>query len=159
MVGRVPPSVLPRSSQLRRFRIFRVSAHRVLSSARVTPEKTLRSPSQRPATAAVGRRIVAAQDGGQLPRPAAARAWLGLVDAEIWTCEAAPGLPCRNRAVADKESHRWLRTAEGAAGRLAAKTAVATAHRVMAMRPARRRRTPAIERPPGFRRAGDRGSQ
>lgn len=118
MVGRVPPSVLPRSSQLRRFRIFRVSAHRVLSSARVTPEKTLRSPSQRPATAAVGRRIVAAQDGGQLPRPAAARAWLGLVDAEIWTCEAAPGLPCRNRAVADKESHRWLRTAGRGCGRI-----------------------------------------
>ena len=44
---------------------------------------------------------------------------LGLVGAEIWTREEAPVSPRRDRAMADKESQRWLNAAETAAERLA----------------------------------------
>jgi IS4 transposase len=47
-------------------------------------------------------------------------ALLGLVDAEIWTRDAAPPAERRARAFDDKESQRWLRAAETAGNRLAA---------------------------------------
>ena len=129
-----------------------LAAHRVLSSARVTPEATLRCLSQRTGVAAAGRRVVAAQDttevnfpgrqsrglgpagyrGARLASPAPGffihamiavdadcDAVLGLVGAEIWTREEAPVSPRRDRAMADKESQRWLNAAETAAERLA----------------------------------------
>lgn len=129
-----------------------LAAHRVLSSARVTPEATLRCLSQRTAAAAAGRRVVAAQDTTELnfpgrqsrglgpagnrsarvasPAPgflihamiavdADCDAVLGLVGAEIWTRQPTPASPRRDRAMADKESQRWLSAAEMAAERLA----------------------------------------
>lgn len=129
-----------------------VAAHRVLSSARVTPAVTLRCVSQRTAAAVAGRRVVAAQDTTEVnfpgrqsrglgpagnrdarsasPAPgflihamvavdADSDAVLGLVGAEIWTREAQPASPRRHRALADKESQRWLNAAEVAAERLA----------------------------------------
>jgi hypothetical protein len=45
---------------------------------------------------------------------------LGLVEAEIWTREAAPPIDRRRRALEDKESQRWLRAAETAGERLPA---------------------------------------
>ena len=129
-----------------------LAAHRVLSSARVTPAVTLRCLSQHTAAAAAGRRIVAAQDTTEVNFPgrqsrglgpagnrsarlaspvpgflihamvavdADCDAVLGLVGAEIWTREAAAVSPRRDRAMADKESQRWLNGAEVAAERLA----------------------------------------
>lgn len=46
-----------------------LAAHRVLSSARVTPEATLRCLSQRTGVAAAGRRVVAAQDTTEVNFP------------------------------------------------------------------------------------------
>ncbi len=46
-----------------------LSAHRVLSSARMTPERTLDCLAQRTAAAAVGRRVVAAQDTTEVNFP------------------------------------------------------------------------------------------
>ncbi len=129
-----------------------LAGHRVLSSARVTPEASLRCLSQRTSLAAAGRRVVAAQDttevsfpgrqsrglgpaglrGAGLAHPtpgflihamvavdADCDAVLGLVGAEIWTRDAAGASPRRGRAMADKESQRWLNAAETAAERLA----------------------------------------
>jgi hypothetical protein len=45
---------------------------------------------------------------------------LGLVDAEIWTRDAAPPTDRRTRLFEDKESQRWLRSAETAGKRLQA---------------------------------------
>ena len=45
---------------------------------------------------------------------------LGLVEAEIWTRETAPPTDRRTRPLEDKESQRWLRTAQAAGSRLAA---------------------------------------
>jgi hypothetical protein len=129
-----------------------LAAHRVLSSAQVTPEVTLRCLSQRTVAAAAGRRVVAAQDTTEVnfpgrqsrglgpagnrsarvagPAPgflihamvavdADCDAVLGLVGAEIWTRAQAPVSARRDRALADKESQRWLNAAETAAERLA----------------------------------------
>ena len=124
-----------------------LSAHRVLSSARVTPEASIACLSRRTAEAVVGRRVIVAQDTSEVNFPgrqshglgpagrqgdvpgffihaavavdAEADAVLGLVDAQIWTRAEAEDTPDRRqRAYADKESQRWLGVATMAAERL-----------------------------------------
>ena len=130
-----------------------ISAHRALSSVRVTPEETLSCLSRATARAVVGRRIVVAQDttevnftGRQMgglgpagrrdagyckPTPgffihaavavdADADAVLGLAHAEIWTRAPGPAVARRDRALGDKESQRWLSTAQIVSERLSA---------------------------------------
>lgn len=122
-----------------------LSAHRVLSSAEVTPEETLSCLSRHTARAVSGRRVLAVQDttevsfagrlsrglgpAGQAQAPvpgffihamvavdAEADAVLGLAHAEIWTRSepAQPAIGRRQRALAAKESQRWLSGAEAA---------------------------------------------
>jgi hypothetical protein len=123
-----------------------VSAHRVLSSDRVTPDETLGCLSRRTAQAVTGRRIVAAQDTTEVNFPgrrscglgpagrqgltpgffihatvavdADADTVLGLVDAAIWTRSGQAVPARRHRGVSDKESGRWLTAAATAADRL-----------------------------------------
>ena len=130
-----------------------LSAHRALSSPRVTPQETLACLARSTAVSVAGRRIVVAQDttevnfvgrqsrglgpagqrgprqGGQGPGffihaavavDADADAVLGVAHAEIWTRDEAPASDRRARELADKESRRWLSTAQAASERLAA---------------------------------------
>lgn len=130
-----------------------ISAHRALSSPRVTPAETLDCLARATARAVAGRRIVVAQDttevnfAGRQSRglgPAGQRdtrrgeaapgffihaavavdaqtdAVLGLAHAEIWTRDPAPPPARRERALADKESQRWLSAAQIASERLSA---------------------------------------
>ena len=120
-----------------------LSLHRVLSSARMTPEATVACLARPTAAAVRGRRIVAVQDttevnfagrqsrglgraGRQGRTPgffihatvavdAETDAVLGLVDAAIWTRDGAAATGRRQRVLADKESQRWLAAAETAA--------------------------------------------
>jgi hypothetical protein len=127
-----------------------LSAHRVLSSAEVTPQGTVACLCRGTAVAVAGRRVVAVQDTTEVNF--AGRAWrglgpagraqtpvpgffvhamvavdsesdavLGLVDAQIWTRPAETAeVPTgrRQRLLAEKESHRWLKGAQTAATRL-----------------------------------------
>jgi hypothetical protein len=124
-----------------------LSAHRVLSSARVTPQASIACMSRRTGQAVCGRRVVVAQDtsevnfAGRQSRglgPAGragdapgffihagvavdvqTEAVLGLVDAQIWTRTQAVAAPHRReRVYAEKESQRWLDMAAMAAERL-----------------------------------------
>jgi len=129
-----------------------LSLHRVLSSARMTPEATVACLARPTAAAVRGRRIVAVQDttevnfagrqsrglgraGRQGRTPgffihatvavdAETDAVLGLVDAAIWTRDGAAATGRRQRVLAGKESQRWLAAAETAASRLHAAAAL-----------------------------------
>jgi hypothetical protein len=123
-----------------------LSAHRVLSSERVTPSRTVGCLARRTAQASAGRRIVVAQDTTEVNFPgrqsrglggagrtgktpgffihasvavdAEADAVLGLVDAQIWTRPSAAKGARRARCLKDKESQRWLNAAQTAAAQL-----------------------------------------
>jgi hypothetical protein len=122
-----------------------LAAHRVLACPRVTPEETLACLARRTGAAVSGRRVVAAHDttevnftgrlsrglgpGGNGSAPgffihamvavdADEDAVLGLVDARIWTRTEPLSAGRRQRALADKESRRWLDGARAAGERL-----------------------------------------
>ena len=121
-----------------------LAIHRFLSAPSVTCKEMLGTLSGRTAAAAVGRRIVVAQDtteinfagreanrrvlgpagdgvsAGFFIHPLVAidsetEAVLGLLDAHIWTRDdEIEAVPRRKRAIEDKESIRWLRGVERA---------------------------------------------
>lgn len=120
-----------------------VAAHRFLSSPYVTTEGLLETFAARAQAASVGRRVVVAQDtteinfagrsaarrglgpagDGQTPGffihasvvvDAEAEAVLGLAAGQIWTREPGKVGPRSQRALEDKESHRWLEAARAA---------------------------------------------
>jgi hypothetical protein len=116
-----------------------MSFHRALSAAEVTTQGIMECLSRRPGRAAIGRRIVVAQDTTEVNFPGDSRkrlgpagrtgktpgffihaavaieadeeTVLGLVDAEIWTRDGQVKKARRHRLMADKESERWLRAA------------------------------------------------
>lgn len=120
-----------------------MSAHRFLSSARVTPEEILKTAGARTASACTGRRIVAAQDTTEINFSGRDRgrrglgpagdgkalgffchamvavdaddeALLGVLHADIWT-RSTKGLPARrSRPIEDKESIRWIKATAAA---------------------------------------------
>jgi hypothetical protein len=122
-----------------------IAVHRFLGSPRVTPEELIEGFAERTAHACVGRTVVAVQDTTEinfLGRAAARRglgpagdgispgffihpviavdadseAVLGPVGVEIWTRGAAKVSDRKSRALAEKESRRWLTGAQTAAG-------------------------------------------
>lgn len=124
-----------------------MSIQRYLGSPRVRAEAILAAFGERTGQACAGRRVVAAQDttevnfaGGSQGRrglgpagdgksagfflhpvlavDAESEAVLGVVGARLWTRACGPVGPRRDRAVADKESGRWIEGAEIAAARL-----------------------------------------
>lgn len=149
-VGRLHDQIVAQSSLVvRKLGVDRggeLSAHRVLSSAQVTPEESIACLSRRTAEAVIGRRVVVAQDTSEVNFPgrqsrglgpagrqgdapgffihaavavdAEADAVLGLADAQIWTRPEAVAIPRRQRAYTEKESQRWLSMATTAAERL-----------------------------------------
>jgi hypothetical protein len=149
-VGRLYGAMVEQSSVvIRKLGVDRggeLSAHRVLSSDRVTPAVTLGCLARRTRDAVAGRRIVAAQDTTEVNFPgrqsrglgpagrqgrtpgffihatvaidADTDAMLGLVAAEIWTRDGSAVGARRQRRLADKESQRWLSAADTAAERL-----------------------------------------
>jgi hypothetical protein len=125
-----------------------LSAGRFFASGKVTPEKIIANWPQQTRTAVVGRHVLAIQDTTEVSfatRPkrrrglgqcghgnaygllahamvavdATTHACLGLVGGEIWTRKGRV-TALRKRARADKESRRWLETAEQAQPVLAA---------------------------------------
>ena len=120
-------------------RAGKLAIHRFLSAPSVTCKEMLGTLAGRTLTATAGRRIVVAQDtteinfsgreanrrglgpagdgvsAGFFIHPLVAidsetEAVLGLLDAHIWTRDAAiEATPRRKRAIEDKESMRWLR--------------------------------------------------
>jgi len=133
--------------QLGGSRAGEMAAHRVLSSAEVTPERLLACCGRRTAVAAAGRRVVAAQDTTEINFPGRLRsrlgpagrtgqcpgffihatvavdaddeAVLGVADAAIWTRDGDGVVQRRRRGLDDKEARRWLSAAEAASERLA----------------------------------------
>lgn len=133
--------------QLGGTRAGEMSAHRVLSSSAVTPERILACLGRRTGAAVTGRRVVAAQDTTEINFPGRKRTRLGpagrtgetpgffihaavavdaddetvlgLVDAAIWTRDGSDGVQRRRRRLDDKEARRWLSAAEAASVRLA----------------------------------------
>lgn len=126
-----------------------MGAHRYLSSPKITVEAVLAPHVARTAAAVSGRRVVAVADTTEInfcgrdrgrtglgpagngaakgffihpviAVDADAEALLGVAGAEIWTRAAERVPPRKGRALADKESSRWLRGAEAAAAVLAA---------------------------------------
>lgn len=124
-----------------------MSIQRYLASPHVRAETILAAFGERTGQACAGRRVVAAQDttevnfagrsrgrsglgpagDGESPgffiHPVVAvdvetEAVLGVVGARLWTRPAGPAGPRRARAVAEKESGRWIEGAETAAARL-----------------------------------------
>jgi hypothetical protein len=131
-----------------------IAFHRFLSAPSVTCGEMVETLAQRTASACKGRRIVAAQDtteinfagrearrrglgpagdgvsAGFFLHPVIAidsetEAVLGPLDAKIWTrSDEFDATPCRERALEDKESMRWLDGAARAAERLTEAAAV-----------------------------------
>ncbi len=149
-VSHLEQSMIERSSvvvrQLGGTRAGEISAHRVLSSPEVTPQKILACIGRRTGVAAAGHRVVAAQDtteidfsgrtrtrlgpGGNGETPgffihatvavdADDEAVIGLVDAAIWTRNGKNVVARRCRRLDDKEARRWLSAADAASVRLA----------------------------------------
>lgn len=130
-----------------------IGSLRLLSSDRVTPDKLLAPHIARTIASAKGLRIVAAQDtteinfaGREARRKglgpagngdakgffihpviaidATSEAVIGVAGAKIWTRDAVPTPPHRNRPLEDKESVRWLEGATCAADLMAVATQV-----------------------------------
>lgn len=130
-----------------------MAAHRFLSSPYVSVEGLVAAVSARTGAAAVGRRVVAAQDTTEINfsgrdrgrrglgrsgdgesvgffiHPVVAidaedEAVLGLAGAQIWTRGAEPVDDRHRRLAADKESHRWLAGTRAAADTLSGATQV-----------------------------------
>ncbi len=140
--------------KLGRDRAGEMAIHRFLSAPSVTTGEMVATLASRTAAACTGRRIVAVQDtteinfagreerrrglgpagdgvsAGFFVHPLIAvdsdtGAVLGLLDAKIWTrTDEIAATPARARAIADKESIRWLEGAECAAACLPAATSV-----------------------------------
>jgi hypothetical protein len=139
--------------RLGRNRAEEVAAHRYLGSPRVTPQGIVETAALRTGAAARGLVVVAAQDTTEIAfsaKNAAGRALgtgsdhkspaffihpvvavdardeavIGLVDAAIWTRSGEELAPRHKRAIADKESGRWLDATEAAAERLAGAAAI-----------------------------------
>ena len=132
--------------QLGEDRAGEMSAHRVLSATQVSPAGIAECFAQRTAHAALGRRIVVAQDTTEVNFPGRSRpslgpagrtgktpgffihaavavdaddeAVLGLVEAIIWTRQGRVTAR-RKRALGEKEAQRWLSVAKVAGERLA----------------------------------------
>lgn len=86
-----------------------LSAHRVLSSARVTPTSTLRCLSQRTAAACAGRRIVAAQDTTEVNFPGRQSRGLGPAgNRSARLASPAPGFLIHAMVAVDAESDAVL---------------------------------------------------
>lgn len=125
-----------------------MAVHRFLSSPYVSVSSIMQTLAARTAAAASGRRIVAIQDSSEInfkDRAAGRRGFgpagngrdlgfflhpvvavdadseavLGLVGAHIWTRDGTKAAPRRGRALADKESRRWLDGCATAASALA----------------------------------------
>jgi hypothetical protein len=125
-----------------------MAVHRFLSSPYVSVSSIVQTLAARTAAAASGRRIVAIQDTSEInfkDRAAGRRGFgpagngrdpgfflhpvvavdadsetvLGLVGAHIWTRDGTKAAPRRGRALADKESQRWLDGCATAASALA----------------------------------------
>jgi hypothetical protein len=121
------------------------AVHRFLSSPHVSVERIVETLAARTAVQCAGRRILAVQDtteinfggrdkkrrgfgpGGDGKTPGffihpviavdiESEAVVGLVDAAIWTRSADRATSRRSRAIADKESVRWLSGCQAAAG-------------------------------------------
>ena len=119
------------------------AAGRFFANEKVTPEKIIASWGERTGEAARGRHVLALQDTTEVTYPTTAErrrglgqcghgnaygvlahvmlavdadsgACLGLVGGEVWNRETKVTTPLRNRALADRESRRWLDTAEKA---------------------------------------------
>ena len=116
------------------------AAGRFFANAKVTPEKIVASWGERTGEAARGRHVLALQDTTEVTYPTTAErrrglgqcghgntygvlahvmlavdadsgACLGLVGGEVWNRETKVTTPLRKRALADRESRRWLDTA------------------------------------------------
>lgn len=126
-----------------------IAAHRFLDSPRVTAAEIIETLSRRTGERCHGRRIVAVQDTSEVNFSGRARARrglgpagdgktpgffmhaavaidiaddavVGLLDAAIWTRRAGRRVtPRRQRALEEKESHRWLSTTQAVAERAA----------------------------------------
>jgi hypothetical protein len=123
-----------------------IAAHRFLDSPQVTAEEIIETLARRTGERCHGRRIIAVQDtteinfigrdrarcglgpagDGKTPGffmhaavavDAEDEAVVGLLDAAIWTRPAGRAGARRQRALADKESQRWLSTAQAVAER------------------------------------------
>lgn len=134
-------------------RAAEVAAHRYLSSPYVTPEGIVEAFAGRTREACAGRRIVAAQDTTEInfARRSARRRGLGpgsdgtspgffihpvvavdaeeetvlgVVHARIWTRADERVSSRKGRAIADKESERWIAGTRAAADRLAGAASV-----------------------------------
>jgi hypothetical protein len=121
---------------------------RFLANARVTTEQLIEGWSQQTRSAVRGRHVLAIQDSSDIKFSTTAErrrelgkvgkgnvfglilhammavdadtgSCLGLVGGKIWTRKKDVKIPHAKRALADKESHRWLTTAEQAKGVLA----------------------------------------
>jgi len=124
-----------------------VAVHRFLGSPQVSPGELIEEFAERTGQAALGRAVVAVQDtteinfagraasrhglgpGGDGTSPgffihpviavdADSEAVLGVVGGEIWTRSLSKVSDRKTRALAEKESRRWLSGAETAASRL-----------------------------------------
>ena len=126
---------------------------RFLANPRVTVDALIEGWGEQAAQACAGRHVLAIQDTSDINFPttperrrglgeigkgvgrglvlhamvamdAESRGCLGLVSGRIWTRSGRRTVPHSKRALADKESERWLSTAEAAKGVLAAAASV-----------------------------------